>query len=175
MAVLHPAAGIHIPCRQDRQMTVPAVASAVDHAVLHRVRDPEFPGLIFVQRPQMVFLIKVRLTSRRLILLKLFITVCEQFPVTQRLDPHILLLTGRTVSRKGKHIHPGSHNSVDDSRDLINICPGNRRHHHRPDSRPVDASDLFQRDIKTSRFPEPVMRFPQTVNRKLILFTAAFL
>ena len=58
LAVLHPAASIHIPGGEDRQVAVAAVAAAVNRPFFRRFRDFERSGLVFVQRPEMVFLLK---------------------------------------------------------------------------------------------------------------------
>lgn len=69
LAVLDPAAGVYIPGGQDRQMTVSAVASAVDDALLYGIGNFENAGLVFIQCPKMVLFVKPGLTARRLVLL----------------------------------------------------------------------------------------------------------
>ena len=61
LAVLYPAAGIHIPGGEDRQVAVAAVAAAVDHTVLHGFGDFARPGFVLIQRPQVIFLVEVGL------------------------------------------------------------------------------------------------------------------
>lgn len=58
LTVLHPAAGENISRGQDGQVAVAAVASAVDCAVFRSFRDFERAGLIFIQGPEVIFLLK---------------------------------------------------------------------------------------------------------------------
>ena len=172
LAVLYPAAGIHIPGGEDGQVAVAAVAAAVDHTVLHGFGDFECPGFVLVQRPQVIFLIKVGLAACGLIFLEFLVAVSEQLAVAQRLDAHILFLAGGAVTGEGKDIHTCCHNSVDDAGDLVNVRAGNGGHHHGANARPIDAADLLQRNIKAAGLAEPVVGFTQAVNGKLIFFAA---
>lgn len=104
-------------------MTVPAVTPSVDHAFFRVLRNPKFSCFVFIQRPEMIFFVKICLTSCRLIFLKLPVTVREQLPVAHRLDTHVLLLTGRAVSCKCKHVRLMFYDSIYDIRDLVDVCP----------------------------------------------------
>ena len=102
-------------------MTVSAVAAAVDHPFFHRFRDFESAGLIFVQRPEMILLVKVSLAARRLIRPELFVAVRQQLTVTFWRDTHVLLLAGGAIAGKGKDIGPGLDHRVDDVWYLVDI------------------------------------------------------
>src|SRR5699024_8767177 len=88
---------------------------------------------------------------------------------------YLFFLAGWTVSGKGKDIGSGFYHSVNNIRDFINICTGYRSHDHTADTGSVNTADFFQRDVKRSWLPRPVMSFSHAVQRKLIFLTAVFL
>ena len=156
-------------------MTVSTVASAVNHAFFCCLRNLKFSCFIFIQRPEVVLLVKICLASRRLVLFEFPVTVFQKFPIAQRLNSHIFLLAGRAVSGKCKDIRSMSCNRIDNVRNFVDICTGHRRHNNRAYPRLFDTVNLFQCNIKASRFPEPVVRFSHSVQGKLIFLTAIFL
>ena len=122
----------------------------------------------------MVFFVEVGLAAGGFVFLELFVAVSEQLAVTQRLDADILFLAGGAVAGERKDVRTRCHNRVDDAGNLVDVRAGNGGHHHGADARPIDAADLFQRDVKAAGLAEPVVGFTQAVNRKLIFFTAVF-
>ena len=155
-------------------MAVAAVAAAVDHTVLHGFGNFERPGFVPVQRPQVVFFVKVGLAAGGFIFLEFFVAVSEQLAVTQRLDADILFLAGGAVTGERKDVRTRCHNRVDDAGNLVNVRAGNCGHHHGADARPIDADDFFQRNVKAAGLAEPVVGFTQAVKGKLVFFAAVF-
>ena len=156
-------------------MAVAAVAAAVDHALLCVFRDVELARLIFIQRPQVVLLVKVGLTSSGLILLELLAAVGQELTVPQGLNAYVLLLTGGAIAGEGEHIGLMCYHNVDQFRDLVNVGAGNGSHDDGPDARPLDAGDLLQGAVETAGLAEPVVGLAPAVQGHLVLLTAVLL
>ena len=174
-AVLHPAAGIHIARGQDGQMAVAAVATAIDHAVLVDSIQREYPRLVLVQRPEVVFLVEIGGASGGFIFLELFIAVGQKLAVAQGRDAGVLLPAGGAVAGKGEYVRACGHHRVNDAGHFVDVLAGNRGHDHRADARPVDAADLLQGRVEAARLAEPVVGLAQAVNGQLVLLAAVVL
>lgn len=153
-------------------MTVSAVASAVNHSFFHSFRNLECAGFIFVQRPEVILLVKIGLAASRLILLELFVTGFQQFAVTQRFDTYILFLAGRAVAGKGEDIGSCLDHRVNDIRYFVDVGAGYRSHDHAADTRTVDAADFLQGNVEAARLAEPVVGLAHAVQRELVFFAA---
>ena len=155
-------------------MAVAAVAAAVNRAAFGRFGYLESPGFIVVERPQVVFFVKMRFAPGGLIVPKLFIARRQQCPVAGRRNPRILFLAGGAIAGEGVHAGLMFHRHVDQRRNLVDVHAGYGGHNHAANPRFVDAGDLFQGNIVAARLAEPIVRLSQAVQRKLVLLAAAF-
>ena len=76
------------------------------------------------------------------------------------------------VTGKGKHVYPGLHNGIDDAGKLRMIYLGNGGHNDAANAGLVDTAYFFQCAVEGPPLTEPVMSFPQAIQRELILLTA---
>ena len=153
-------------------MTSAAVASAVHHTLFGVIGDGELSCFVFIERPEVVFLIEIGLTAFRIILLELLVAGRKQAAVLLRRHTRFKVAAARHITGEGKNICARFDHRIDNSRDLAHIGFGNRRHDHRTDTRFIDTFYLFERAVVGAGLTEPIVRVTQAVERELILFTA---
>ena len=154
-------------------MTVSAVTAPIDHAVACVRRQLKLACLVFVQRPQVVFSIKIGLASRCFVCLELCIADLQKSAIFLRRHTGIHLTAGGHIPRKCKHLNFRFDYFINNIRYLIHICLRHRTHDNTFDSRPVETADLFQCQVEAAGLAEPVMGFTHTVQRHLVFLTAA--
>lgn len=98
MAVICPAAGKDASGGKNRDMAVAAVAASVDHSFHRSFGNFESSRFIFVQRPQVILLIKVSLTALRLIFFEFFITYGQKLPIFLRRHACIQIAAGGNIA-----------------------------------------------------------------------------
>lgn len=86
----------------------------------------------------------------------------------------LFFFAGRTIPGKCEHLCLILYHRVNNIRHFINISAGNCCHNDAAYSRPVDSANLLKSYIKASRFTEPVMSLPHSVQGKLVFFTSIF-
>ena len=168
-------------------MAVSAVAAAVDNQFiligwsvgLFRGcrRECEPPVFIVKKRPEMIFSIKVRLAILVFICSVDGINLFKKVPVPFGCNIPIaffipLAVTGGNITGKGIHLRFGRDNSINDRRNLVDVCTADRCHNHACYAGIIDNFDFFQRCLKTAGLSEPIMRVFHTVDTHLVLIAA---
>ena len=154
-------------------MAVAAVTASVNHAVACVLRQLKLACLVFIQRPQMVFSIKIGLTSRCFVCFKFCVADLQKSAIFLRCHTGIHLTASGHIPRKCKHLNFRFDYFINNIRYLIHICLRHRTHDNTFDSRPVETADLFQCQVEAAGLAEPVMGFTHTVQRHLVFLTAA--
>lgn len=105
-------------------MAVAGVAAAIDHIGISIGRQLELPGLILVQRPQVILAVEKGVISRRLIRFESCVADFQQMPVFLGRHAGVLFLAGGTVPGEGVHVGSCFDHFIDDAGHLIMCCEG---------------------------------------------------
>ena len=96
----------------------------------------------------------------------------QKFPVFLPGHGGIEFTAAGNIAGESEDIGPGLYHGIDDPGNLHPVLLRDRGHDDAADPGTVDAADLFQSAVKGTRFPEPVVSFPEAVQGQLVFLAA---